>query len=163
MIKFDYTNMYYVKSSVVDSVFYNSHTDEVAISLKGQVYVYKGVPLAWIDDLVDPNYSAGRIYAKIQETYGPSKLLGGFNKIQFSQVSPTSFKFNDEGLTITSGKIPESRSFPMDVEYTIGDECYTYSAEAKSVSQIVTDIKTELIKFGVEIKIQKVVVHFDEE
>lgn len=74
-------------SSLVDGVWYNENTQELAVNLDGSVYAYTGVPRERFNDLAVAT-SAGREYQGIKREFGPGQYVGQGFELYFVYEPP---------------------------------------------------------------------------
>jgi hypothetical protein len=147
MINFEYTKKPYVDSSVVYDVYYNDINKDLALNIKGRVYVYKNVSVEEVSELIDPNNSAGTVFQSIASNHGIGIYYGKFEPENFSKVEIVDSK---------------AKEFGIDVYYFIGENNFLSQTTGVSVSEVISDMKIDFSKHGLDIKIEKVVVHFNE-
>lgn len=83
MPNFHYTHsLTETDSSAVDAVHYNDKTKELVVTLHGDVYTYKGVPLSTYQAFVTAP-SLGRAFATLKRKYGPSAFGGTVDSVGF--------------------------------------------------------------------------------
>lgn len=129
MTDFDFEYTHYRKpvSSLVDEVWYNSDTKELAVSLHDEVYVYSGVPLTRYQSLIFAN-SVGREYQSIKREFGPSEYLGDRYELEFGEKS---YEAPDMGSVGT----PKGLTYAENaVVHNVGDTATTGNSSGAHIS-----------------------------
>ena len=112
-------------SSLVDGAYYNANTRELAVDLNDKVYVYSEVPSHVFDTLVKAS-SPGTKFQDIKRTYGPSRRLGFFDRVNFDKVEDRTARAADmssvgtpKGLTLaTNATVTDNTSTAVTNSYT---------------------------------------------
>lgn len=101
MSDFEFTHATAVESSAVDEVYYNANTQDLAVDLHDEVYVYHDVPKDRYESLVSAD-SVGRAFREVKQEFGPSEHLGNWGHVNYVLVNEETAW---ETPYITSGKI----------------------------------------------------------
>lgn len=113
MKTFEYTHSHAPVSSAVDTLYYNTNTQSLAVDLHDRLYRYEDVPFSEYADLVYAD-SAGREFSRIKREYGPGDFLGEYDDLDFEMVSANA----DSGVTTASGVVPKNLTYASNAKVT---------------------------------------------
>ncbi|QIQ63052.1 hypothetical protein SEA_MOAB_198 [Streptomyces phage Moab] len=101
---FDYTEMSVVDSSFIDAVYYNAHTNELAVGmLNGDTHFYGDVPAKIFYDIVD-GPSAGSAYNRQVKDQFTNLGNGAVHDVRFYQYEENVTKTYDvAGISVVTG------------------------------------------------------------
>lgn len=182
MPSFDYTHFEVVESSAVDEVYYNSHTQELAIDLHDSVYVYENVPLSVFRDLVNAP-SVGQAYREVKRQYGPGEFLGWYGDIGYNSVpvpapvqdvtKATTFDLSNasnsaatggDTVTYTLSSVPAApiptREHVVSFVVEGNDRVATYGLDTTSVDEAVKVVEGFAEALGLNVTVKGVYVSF---
>lgn len=169
-------------SSLVDGLYYNENTRQLAVDLQDRVYVYSSVPKAVADEFVSAP-SKGGYFRGFKSRFGPSEFLGDWEYIDFEEESfkpaPSDGRFVTGGGTeplpstpttsSTSGSTGVTLTFPTTstnnlrkhtVVFEAGGKEHEHNLNVASVDEAVNGLKVIADMLGVPMTVKRVVTHF---
>lgn len=174
---YEYTEIFEnFKSSFIEGIYFNENDGTVALDLKNEIYVYKGVTREDVVKLVSAP-SVGAAYSAFKDMYGPAELIGSwsFDLFKEVEVEPKTIKWTDGSLSSSGSDILTSSSISIstggwiavphknhEITFTIDglDEERTYSTLAKDVDGAVKVLDNVLEPLGIKFKVKRVVTYF---
>lgn len=174
---FKYHDTEHFASAVVSAAWYNSDTQELALSLNGEVWVYNSVPKSVFDSLLS-TYSAGRYYATyIKPTYGPGTNIGWDDDIDFRDVgqdetvtknqwtiAPDAKITTAQPNNVFALKVPEAQSLrTYKVTFTVNDsdERKHYSLSVANEQEALGSIAELASALGLTFNVKEVTGYFE--
>lgn len=127
-------------SSLVDGIYYNENTNELAVDLNNQIYVYDGVPTT-VYEVFSKAHSKGRFYGQnIKRNYGPSTFLGVYEDVDFLRSTATpaadmSSTFANGGF-VTPAQAREGLGMPKNLSYATDATVTNVGVSGGSVSPV---------------------------
>ncbi len=178
-MKFEYTEEVAFKgSSVIEGIYFNENTSEVALDIKDMIYVYSNVKREGVNELAGAK-SVGQEYRNFQEKYGPGILLGHYDDIDWMEIPKngqfivnsgnSKFVITSDSASITTGTVnsaifttypPKRHTVEYSIEGLEGIKDYTFTVQ--SVQEAIKSVKEIGQMMGLEIKVKGVYVHINE-
>lgn len=184
MTTFTYTDHADTSSELVEGLYYNEATRELALDLNDSIYVYRNVPAYTFREFRDAP-SKGRYFQNFKRTFGPSERVGYWDEVDFQNGTPAP-AMDDPRTLVGAGSVDKGavdtgngvnttiNVFSLEtpgagnslrkhtVVFTVGSDSKEneHNVNVVSVDEAVKAVQDIAAMLGLTFNVKRVVTHF---